>query len=1379
MIFIRLVVLATCILFLSIIPIVSAQEWRNTSWVYRDVINILNIYNNQPLVKNYTVKLVFDHASLVSQGKSLVNGDDVRVVFNNIELDRINITPFNRNNTAILFMLQENISANSLNNTAYYLYYGNFLSANPPTNKTNIFKWNPILNPSAEYQSDTSVWTPRNWSANIPAARCGIDLTCNGYRTGYHGNYYFGHIYGGWNGCDANTYGGGFSTKYDYCQGDPNSTYSVKWYEITNVSFYYLNYYCYSGTPNVYIHIGNVLIDNFVANSGSWTQRIINISKNNFGEQPFKFNGTGYDCKPGFDYIRVSYDNGNTWLSTDSQYLYPNPEPTITLGSEETTNYKISISVQQSINPNKDFSFVVTVRNATSGEAIVNLVQGDFSVQKEGEQINFGFANLQNGSYSLTVNSGNLLGNVSYKICAKGACEEKYVKISIGMKDKTAFIATDWQVVLNSGITGKPLFRNYSETAKNFLSKYKPEQVFIMENTPTDFSAYRFKDISAMVETFFSGAILVKTKEQVLAAAPLAKLKNYGILFDNQYSGTVLNLTDKSAEQINDLVIKEARLQGKNINTIIIANPNSESSGLAGIAAAKYDSLMIPLQFSQPNYPASVNDFYQTNLQNGVIGAINKINQTTKKLNSNFMFANNLEYKLGKQLNLILLGNMSEVPHGIVFDAGMERFGDIDGNILLTDYLYSDLNKDGKADLMTGRVVSEYQMLDGGKEKKIVTAALYRNLEFAYSGNGLLESMSTDTAFRNAGFSAVRLIENHTNLSYYSMSASSLADAIAGFLKELWKTEDIVDTIGILFRIYGTYEEFLEHNLYRLMNTMEFGLNGATLHFFPDERLEKQRLVNEMRSADGIFYYGKGNESAWLLPDENNNYKIAFEFGEFPVLNLPFVYNEYNNAMRGEVKEIFEKGAAAIAGPTGVVHDAYAFAFNSKLVRSIARNFSVAQSIENAKFLTNQEIKNLTEIISFSQTTKPQPSVKQYLQTVLYAEPEFKIDPNYTEAGANPEISYNGSFVARIKIPVNYTVLELNGTSLILFDAEQYLQEFYKPIIPVYTKEFLLPNGSQILGISVSYNTTNYTNVFVPILMPDVYYQQENKTQEGFYPDKNFENTSFELLDGRRSLLLTAMPLRYNNQTKQALVFEDIEFTIIYTSPLEMLDFSAKDIKLGDEEMFLIKVKNAGNEKNITIALEIEGETIFEDYIITANAEKTFFVSYKPAKSGAYTAKAFLLFENNSVGPRYANFHVSEKNILESMAVLPFKIFKALSPTKTEKTYKTALEKLSISKQADLLILEYSAPQIKFISKSNATTIEKLLMKPGYRLEVIHQNGRVVQRITTSDGLYSVEKNFGTVEEKCKGNCELMKIKLAETIAEMNYVSVELQEKIK
>src|SRR5437588_12902126 len=95
----------------------------------------------------YAVALTFNHAALVTAGKSLTSGDDVRVRYWNgttmVELDRIlDPTPsapsaWNTASTTIWFGLQAPIAAGRTDNN-YYLYYGNLNDSNPPAYVRNV-----------------------------------------------------------------------------------------------------------------------------------------------------------------------------------------------------------------------------------------------------------------------------------------------------------------------------------------------------------------------------------------------------------------------------------------------------------------------------------------------------------------------------------------------------------------------------------------------------------------------------------------------------------------------------------------------------------------------------------------------------------------------------------------------------------------------------------------------------------------------------------------------------------------------------------------------------------------------------------------------------------------------------------------------------------------------------------------------------------------------------------------------------------------------------------------------------------------------------------------------------------------------------------------
>ena len=93
---------------------------------------------------DYTQSLTFDHAALVSAGKSLANGDDLRVVYWNgatwEELNRIldPASSWNSATTTILFKLPAGIAASS-SDTNYYLHYGNPAATNPPADPAYVY----------------------------------------------------------------------------------------------------------------------------------------------------------------------------------------------------------------------------------------------------------------------------------------------------------------------------------------------------------------------------------------------------------------------------------------------------------------------------------------------------------------------------------------------------------------------------------------------------------------------------------------------------------------------------------------------------------------------------------------------------------------------------------------------------------------------------------------------------------------------------------------------------------------------------------------------------------------------------------------------------------------------------------------------------------------------------------------------------------------------------------------------------------------------------------------------------------------------------------------------------------------------------------------
>ena len=107
---------------------------------YRRQITITNNIAST-LSSNYSVLLTMDTLSLVSSGKMLSNGSDLRIVYWSgdswVELDR-DVINVNSISTQIWFNTQAAIPANGSDNN-YYIYYGNPNAGNPPADWAKIY----------------------------------------------------------------------------------------------------------------------------------------------------------------------------------------------------------------------------------------------------------------------------------------------------------------------------------------------------------------------------------------------------------------------------------------------------------------------------------------------------------------------------------------------------------------------------------------------------------------------------------------------------------------------------------------------------------------------------------------------------------------------------------------------------------------------------------------------------------------------------------------------------------------------------------------------------------------------------------------------------------------------------------------------------------------------------------------------------------------------------------------------------------------------------------------------------------------------------------------------------------------------------------------
>jgi len=117
-------------------------NWWNTDYAYRRTVTITN-NDASALIANYSVSVTLDTASLISSGKLMPSGNDLRVVYQQgsgwIELDR-EVDGIGTSSTQVWFETQAPIPVNG-SDSNYYLYYGNPTAGTPPANESNVYLW--------------------------------------------------------------------------------------------------------------------------------------------------------------------------------------------------------------------------------------------------------------------------------------------------------------------------------------------------------------------------------------------------------------------------------------------------------------------------------------------------------------------------------------------------------------------------------------------------------------------------------------------------------------------------------------------------------------------------------------------------------------------------------------------------------------------------------------------------------------------------------------------------------------------------------------------------------------------------------------------------------------------------------------------------------------------------------------------------------------------------------------------------------------------------------------------------------------------------------------------------------------------------------------
>lgn len=141
-------------------------SWWSCGWSRRST---LEVHATAAVAQGYSVKLVLDHAMLVSQGLSRADGADVRVVRREgaqwIELDRVldPVSSWGQATTTVWFGLRGWVGAGAVD-AEYFLYFGNPSAGPAPSDEGKVFHFADLFD-RADATTLGNGWTVMEESA--------------------------------------------------------------------------------------------------------------------------------------------------------------------------------------------------------------------------------------------------------------------------------------------------------------------------------------------------------------------------------------------------------------------------------------------------------------------------------------------------------------------------------------------------------------------------------------------------------------------------------------------------------------------------------------------------------------------------------------------------------------------------------------------------------------------------------------------------------------------------------------------------------------------------------------------------------------------------------------------------------------------------------------------------------------------------------------------------------------------------------------------------------------------------------------------------------------------------------------------------------------
>ena len=1020
---------------------------------------------------------------------------------------------------------------------------------------------------------------------------------------------------------------------------------------------------------------------------------------------------------------------------------------TVFVGPEETLSaLSLSVTVDKNLYINQKIPITVEVRYDDT--PVTSLVKPNFQVFLDDNELSINdFKNNNDGTYSFsTYISTNNIGKHNLKLKVeyddKSAQSETTITILTQPKAKPLIITNnDWKNYIPAVSTKKPtlIYESKREFIDYFISDYDPDQIFQV-GTNLSFSEenYFVDSPETLIKLFFKNTdIITPTNKETAIASSMLHLP----ILINPSEETLEFLNPNKTYEFSSIDDIENIFVQNNPSPdyFILTSPNDEASMFASSLAIVKDGFIV------------LSDGSPTENRNMIIQKINEFN-----LPQSYLF--------DQTIHLAIIG---EVPFFLISDPVDET------KQIKTDTPYADINDDGFLDLSLGRLTGnpesisfqiEYSKLLKPDKTALILAAYNtpgRYLDVLTAGGTMPYVMNTEIELIDKGFKTTRLVEKRSEFDELNpsileelnniaenlgiFSASSYVSLFSGLLADLNKLFLLAKAGDII--MYSIYE-------FDWMDAWESILNLEPRYPKHLPVLNEQNVMEHVPNNRVIAYFSKGNETDWFLPKNTSAFGTTYTVFDPSQLsfNPAFYYLRYTKSFES-IEKLLERGALALIASTA---ESY-YIHSSQTAYEFFKNFDEPIG----KSLLKTKNRNL-EFNSY-QTTSPRIYKKEYYTTNLVGDPSLVFDPSLELEQSENIQTEDGISTITFSVKPDYSLVD---SFLIFEDADDYLLVDNKPIIPIYEKSFILPRDAELLGISVNTpSQKTYHNITLPVLIPDPEFF-ENQTFTGSFPEEFYWNGTIKLLDGRRVFDMLFSPVIYSSDNSSK-VFEEIEVSFNYKTKLEITNIQTNDVTQGETAKIFFDVYNDYGKKiavNTTMKVQTgDFQGIIEKKFSLNRGLNSLSMDWANTnKIGNYSVSLILTHDGMIIGPKYTYFTVKKKSIASRFTPMIKKMF--LGITGFFKQVTTFQESYTVKKQDDTAILDYVSWNVSLhIEQTNQTTKSVLKTRDG-KLLIEQSPGLLKYTVDSPDGMLSIVKEKGKIEETEKGDLQKLKSLLDEMI---------------